>query len=374
MGILEDKIQGWLDFLKFGDIQTDGVAFKLFSKLAVGVCFAGALLCVATQYFGDPIVCTKSWNEKFSEDFVKSHCWIHGSSWIGEFGGQNYDSTYQKTFGCITDQETVTQDSDTSYYQWVVFMLFIHGVLFMLPSLIWNYLEGGLMADFGTEAKSALVTADPGTLEQRLDTYTKHFKSLGTAYKNHYLASYLLCWLLNVAATVLNFVLANQFLDGKFRSYGMDVIHYYGKDIDTRSDEMNPLCNAFPTKVRCDISSIVIRFDQRGEAALPAQPKHHQPKDLLGPLVCHRRPPRRGGLGGHLLGGRVHHAKPEGRTIGGDDQEGIQRQRKVSFGGSPTGGAHVDSGRVVHSDPVGQQLQLLLLSRTDQQDGDGTRI
>lgn len=256
MGILEDKIQGWLDFLKFGDIQTDGVAFKLFSKLAVGVCFAGALLCVATQYFGDPIVCTKSWNEKFSEDFVKSHCWIHGSSWIGEFGGQNYGSTYQKTFGCITDQETVTEDSDTSYYQWVVFMLFIHGVLFMLPSLIWNYLEGGLMADFGTEAKSALVTADPNTLEQRLDTYTKHFKSLGTAYKNHYLASYLLCWLLNVAATILNFVLADQFLDGKFSSYGKDVIHYYGKDIDTRSNEMNPLCNAFPTKVRCDISSI----------------------------------------------------------------------------------------------------------------------
>jgi len=148
-----------------------------------------------------------------------------------------------------------SKDSDTSYYQWVVFMLFIHGVLFMLPSLMWNYLEGGLMADFGTEAKSALVTADPNTLEQRLDTYTKHFKSLGTAYKNHYLASYLLCWLLNVAATVLNFVLANQFLDEKFASYGMDVIRYYRKDIEKRSNEMNPLCNAFPTKVRCEIAT-----------------------------------------------------------------------------------------------------------------------
>lgn len=256
MGIVEDKIKALLDFLKLGETQTDGLAFKLFSKLAVGVCFIGALLCVATQYFGNPIVCSGSDNPKLSSSLINSHCWIHGASWIGVVGGEDYSNQYQSTFGCITDQQLVTEDSDTHYYQWVVFILFIHGVIFLLPSLLWNFLEGGLMADFGSDAKSAFVTADEASLEQRLNTYTKHFKSLGTAYKNSYLASYLLCWVLNVVAAVLNFALANHFLDGKFQTYGSDIIGYYGRSANDRLNQPNPMCNAFPTKVSCHVSSI----------------------------------------------------------------------------------------------------------------------
>jgi len=257
MGIVEDKINSLLNLLKWGDTQTDGVAFKLFSKLAVGVCFLSALLCVATQYFGDPIVCNEPRNSLLSGALVKSHCWIHGASWIGVAGDLDYTNEYQKIFGCITDQSTVREDSDTSYYQWVVFMLFIHGLIFLLPSILWTVLEGGLMAEFGTEAKSALVTADERTLETRLSTYIMHLKSLGTAYKRNYLASYLLCWLLNFAAAALNFALANHFLDGKFKTYGTDVFnYYYDLDADTRLEKMNPMCNAFPTKVRCQVDSI----------------------------------------------------------------------------------------------------------------------
>ena len=51
---------------------------------------------------------------------------------------------------CITDLEGVRsadEAPDTSYYQWVSFVLLIQAGSFILPHKIWKFMEGGLIRD-----------------------------------------------------------------------------------------------------------------------------------------------------------------------------------------------------------------------------------
>ena len=50
---------------------------------------------------------------------------------------------------------------DTTYDQWVPFMLVISGVLFKIPQVIWGQLEGNLMASFSdSSAKTFAIHGD----------------------------------------------------------------------------------------------------------------------------------------------------------------------------------------------------------------------
>jgi hypothetical protein len=54
----------------------------------------GSILCAATQYFGDPIICDFG-SANVDGGFAAQHCWIHGSNWI--------DPKYQEDFDCVVN-------------------------------------------------------------------------------------------------------------------------------------------------------------------------------------------------------------------------------------------------------------------------------
>ena len=109
----------------------------------------------------------------------------------------------QASLKCIVDQEGVTSRDDapdTAFYQWVTFMMagqvevvfsacveiipFPQAAIFYLPYKIWSALEGGLLSNFGTDAKTPVIISadaryDDGVImEAVVEKFVKYFKSI----------------------------------------------------------------------------------------------------------------------------------------------------------------------------------------------------
>jgi len=244
---MSDLIDQVKAFLRISEVNRDNKWFKLFSKVAVGACFLGSVVCFSTTYIGDPIVCSHKGVQGISTETIETFCWLHGSYHI--------DKEFQEQVanGCITENQ---RDAGTGYYQWVVFMLIIHGLIFALPNAIWKMMERGLMQEFGSTAKSPTIMADKGRLNTTLNTYVDYFQSLRSE-TTAYTIGFFFCELLNIAATIANFYIANAFLNHKFTTYGYEVVEYFRTDGEALS-KPNPMCDAFPTIVSCQFKSVTI--------------------------------------------------------------------------------------------------------------------
>ena len=237
-----------LDFLQFDKVDIDSWSFKVFSKFSVAIFLLASLLVMSTTHFGTPITCDDK------EKFTESYCWLHGSyNLIGT------KDDYKKFFNnkCIRDPKYSRlsideRDRDTEYYQWVVFMLFIHGALFLFPSKLWQYIEGGLLEQFGNKSeKMIMVITDHDKFVEVAEKHAKFFKSLSPRKNNEYFYYFAFCELLNCVVVVVNYYLINTFLGGRFSTYGADVIAYSQADPMNRDDIYDPMCDAFPTLVNC---------------------------------------------------------------------------------------------------------------------------
>merc|ERR1712020_523955 len=60
-------------YFSLDSLDKDNWAFKLFSKVTVGIFMGSAALSLASSYSGDAIVC------KDGDDYDKQYCWLHGS-------------------------------------------------------------------------------------------------------------------------------------------------------------------------------------------------------------------------------------------------------------------------------------------------------
>ena len=100
---------------------------------------------------------------------------------------------------------------------------------FYLPYKVWVALEGGLLEEFGMDAKSGiLLKEDYGSalaLESVVDKYVKYFRSI-LHRNNYYFGKYMVCEALNVVMLFFNFYLTDIFLNGNFWYYGWDVFQY----------------------------------------------------------------------------------------------------------------------------------------------------
>ena len=101
---------------------------------------------------------------------------------------------------------------------------------FMLPYRIWRALEGGLIEEFGSEAKTKIILEeeygeDSLVMDQLVDKYVKFFRAIWHR-NNWYFFMFVLCEILNCVVLFLNFWLTDVFLNGRFYSYGWDIIQY----------------------------------------------------------------------------------------------------------------------------------------------------
>merc|ERR1712012_1213968 len=215
-GAMAHLLSDLAHYFKLDETNIDNWTFKLFYKGSSVICMLGATVGIATQYFGDPISCEF---QGINSDLAQDYCWIHGTSYI--------PPQYQPHMKCIVELEgveSVDDAPDTSYYQWVTFIMAIHAGIFYAPYYIWSILENGLIASFGTDGKTTVMIAE----EQKYDD-----------------------------GVVIEAVVERN---TKYRWFGLGVVEYYSWSFRDRQNRdlmlRNPLCAVFPTEVSCNIPNV----------------------------------------------------------------------------------------------------------------------
>lgn len=243
---MDNIIQQTKAIFTIKDINRDNLVFKLFTQLSVGLCLLATVLVGASQYFGQPIIC--SHQTEINGDLIEAYCWIHGS--------RHVQGILQDSSNCISVIDSPGDEHEnkfTIYYQWVVFMLGLNALIFRIPHLVWKIGEGELLKQFcSKEAKNSLVIGNESTLQSLLHDYTKYFDKIKGHLRSYYII-FIVCQLLNLAMVSLNMFVNDKFLFGTFMSYGLNVLNYFNKPPETNA--VNPMCNAFPTMVSCNIKT-----------------------------------------------------------------------------------------------------------------------
>ena len=125
---------------------------------------------------------------------------------------------------------------DIDYYQWIVFVLLLNGVIFRIPHTIWKSFEKGHIKSFySEEAKSASILTNDDLKNELLNRNSNLFNQLKGSLKWYHI-TFVICQLLNFLLVPIMFQINDLFLNGKFANYGSD----------TTGEAM---CLTFPTQV-----------------------------------------------------------------------------------------------------------------------------
>ena len=107
--------------------STDGPIFRLHYKLTASCLIVFTIILAARQYVGNPIDCIHT--KDIDEDVLNTFCWIHATySMRNSFKKTNHLPTM---YPGISSSGKLSNSSDDNvkiytYYQWVIFCLFLH--------------------------------------------------------------------------------------------------------------------------------------------------------------------------------------------------------------------------------------------------------
>ena len=184
-------------------IDKDSWMFKLFSRWTVFIFLLASAFSFITSYSESAISCKS--NQGSDPNYMNAYCWSYATVLDAnnplspDYGSGNEDGTVK------CERNTDKYGRENSPHQLVTLMLLIHAVLFMIPDIIWQGIEGGMLDQFGTDRSSFLSPGD-GEI----------FKGLSKQKTTMYFSTFVLCELLNLVFTIINFVIMNIFL-GDFR-------------------------------------------------------------------------------------------------------------------------------------------------------------
>lgn len=136
------KLLGGLrNYLKWQEIQTDSVLFRMHNLFTTALLMACSLVITATQYVGNPIQCIVS---GLPTHVINTFCWITSTFTMPD--------AFRREVGTEVAHPGVSNDFNDfearryhTYYQWVCFVLFGQALLCYTPKFIWDSFEGGLM-------------------------------------------------------------------------------------------------------------------------------------------------------------------------------------------------------------------------------------
>jgi len=234
-----DKFTGGkkLKHLFRGDkVLHDNFLFKLHHQANFAVVLFGVAFIFGMNYLnGNAIEC----KDDRAGSFEKQYCWLHGAAHI--------DSNLHPTqkIKCKADQNQMTSGEDerhTHYYLWVPFVLVLCLAIIKAPRVLWKEVcERGMIAGAVGEVDG-----------QPADKIAERFKKLSRKAKKFHWA-FFFCEVLNIVSVICCFLILNTLFGGNFMHYGSNFAAYSSSE--KTAEDVNPLCNLFPTVVSCTILS-----------------------------------------------------------------------------------------------------------------------
>merc|ERR1712122_75825 len=245
----------FFDFLQTLNIKKEVNKDNWVFRVATAGSYSVLIICIITYglttYFGNPIVCDARHDKTGGNnlrEFSEAYCWVHGTA---NFTGYKRD-------GHPCQGKEGEEDHSTLYYQWVVFMLLCSAILLRSSGWLWSTLEGGLMSIFYNEQfkGNRALRMSSEKIANFVNEEGQIFKDKikGSKPSKNHIWKFLGCELLALTMIVANFILTDSFLSYKFKYYGWNVMDYYWRK-ETMTGLTNPMCNAFPTKVSCNLGS-----------------------------------------------------------------------------------------------------------------------
>lgn len=232
-----DVFRSLKSLVKVSHITTDSQIFRLHYSFTVITLLAFCIIVTTRQYVGDPIDCVK-FSDQIPSSLLNLYCWIHKTYYIR--------SSMGKRVGIDVPAPGVDFSSDPSefryhkYYQWVAFVLFIQSALFYTPRWLWKLWEGG-------KIQALVMDMDVGLC----DEVTKRAKKkllvdyLYTSRGHHdwWAGRYFLCEAMALINVIGQIFMLDDFFDGEFLTYGLQVIEFHQMD---QEDRVDPMIRIFP--------------------------------------------------------------------------------------------------------------------------------
>jgi hypothetical protein len=109
-------------FFKIRRIRTVGFVFRLHYQVTVSIMLTSCLILAARQYVGEPISCIHS--RDLPHQVINTFCWVHSTFSVeSDFNGRvGVDISHP---GVGNSHGGHKPRREHSYYQWVVFCLFL---------------------------------------------------------------------------------------------------------------------------------------------------------------------------------------------------------------------------------------------------------
>nr|XP_022902438.1 innexin inx3 [Onthophagus taurus] len=217
----------------------DNMIFRAHYRITCAILFVCCIIVTANNLIGDPIQCISG---SVPYHVLNTYCWITYTFTLPHEHHKKVGTEVAHPGLGNENQEKIYH----SYYQWVPFVLFMQGVLFYVPHLIWKSWEEGKVRMI-TEGMRGSIT---GAKEERQDRQSRLVQYLVETMHMHntYAFGYFLSEALNFINVLINIFMTDKFLGGAFLDYGTDVIRYSNMNQENRTD---PMVAVFPRVTKC---------------------------------------------------------------------------------------------------------------------------
>lgn len=236
------KLLGGLrNYLKWQEIKTDSVLFRMHNLFTTALLMACSLVITATQFVGNPIQCIVS---GLPTHVINTYCWITSTFTMPDAFRRQVGLEVAHP-GVDNDYGNIEAHRYHTYYQWVCFVLFGQALMCYTPKFIWDACEGGLMRTLVMGLNIGICTEDEKNKKKGvlIDYLMKHIKR-----HNMYAIRYWACECLCLINIILQLYLMNSFFNGEFLTYGFRVMSFSEENQDDRVD---PMIYVFPRVTKC---------------------------------------------------------------------------------------------------------------------------
>lgn len=235
----------------------DNLVFKLHYKATVIFFLIGSILVTSRQYIGEHIRCIS--DKGVPDHVMNTFCFFTTTfTVIKEMDSHLLDTGNLAHPGVgpygIDSKEPIVHHA---YYQWVPFVLFFQGIMFYLTHLLWKKLEGGRLrflvdslrlSAYSLQEKEIKVGTNkiPSKSVREQKIYQVRQLFVDGIYINKYWAvKLMLCEILNLFHVILQFIITDKFLGGKFSNLGSTV---WSQGLDSSVDVLDEV---FPKITKC---------------------------------------------------------------------------------------------------------------------------